>query len=81
METYVYQNKILNANRHRRKWDGIPYGSGSKGVSYERREKVGDGILLVDFDRRKNNDPYYNGPERRSGIDRRSGMDRRQYVC
>lgn len=81
METYVYQNKNLHINKNRRKWDGIPYGSGSKGVSYDRRGKVGDGILLVDFDRRQNNDPYYSGSERRSGIDRRSGMDRRQYAC
>ena len=79
--TYVYQNKILHTNRYRREWDGIPYGSGSKGVSNDRRGKVGDGILLVDFDRRQNNDPYYSGPERRSGIDRRNGMDRRQYAC
>ena len=81
METYVYQNEILHPNRYRRKGDGIPYGSGSKGVIYDRRKKVGDGILLVDFDRRKNDDPYYSGPERRSGRDRRSGMDRRQSVC
>lgn len=28
-------------------------------------------------DRRKAQDPNYNGPERRSGVDRRSGQDRR----
>jgi hypothetical protein len=81
IETYVYQKKILHPNRFRRKEDGISYGSGSKGASYDRREKVGNGILLVDFDRRNSNDPYYSGSERRSGIDRRSGTDRRQYVC
>jgi hypothetical protein len=80
METDVYQNKILYPNRYRRKGDGIAYGSDSRGVSYDRREKVGDGILLVDFERRKNNDPDYSGSERRSGVDRRSGMDRRQSV-
>jgi hypothetical protein len=80
METYVDQNKILYPNRYRRKGDGVAYGSGSKGISYDRRKKVGDGILLVEFDRRQNNDPNYSGPERRSGVDRRSGMDRRQYV-
>ena len=75
-----FHNKIIHINRRRRKWDVIPYGSDAKGVSYDRRRKVGDGILLVDFDRRQNNAPYYSGAERRSGIDRRSGMDRRQYV-
>jgi hypothetical protein len=38
---------------------------------------VRDGIVLKDFDRRQNNDPYYSSPERRNGMDRRSGMDRR----
>jgi len=66
-----FHNKILHINRYRRKWDIIPNGSGSKGVSYDRRGKVGDGIILVDFDRRQNNAPYYSGPERRSGMDRR----------
>jgi len=69
-----FHNKILHINRYRRKWDGIPNGSDSKRISYDRLGKVGDGIILVDFDRRQNNDPYYSGPERRSG------MDRRQYV-
>ena len=75
-----FHNKIIHINRYRRKWDIIPNGSGSKGVRYDRRGKVGDGIILVDFDRRQNNAPYYSGPERRSDIDRRSGLDRRQYV-
>ena len=69
-----FHNKILHINRYRRKWDGIPNGSDSKRINYDRLGKVGDGIILVDFDRRQNNDPYYSGPERRSG------MDRRQYV-
>ena len=80
MATYVYQNKTLHICRYRRKWDGIPHASGSKGSSYDRRRKVKNGLIIVDFDRRQNNDPYYCGPERRSGIDRRSGMDRRQYA-
>jgi hypothetical protein len=66
-----FHNKVLHINRYRRKWDIIPNGSGSEGVSYDRREKIGDGIILVDFDRRQNNVPYYSGPERRSGMDRR----------
>jgi len=70
-----FHNKILHTNRYRRKWDIIPNGSSSKGVSYDRRGKIGDGIILVDFDRRQNNAPYYSGPEKRSG------MDRRQHVC
>jgi hypothetical protein len=70
-----FHNKILHTNRYRRKWDIIPNGSSSKGVSYDRRGKVGDGIILADFDRRQNNAHYYSGPEKRSG------MDRRQHVC
>lgn len=31
----------------------------------------------VNTDRRRFNDPDYNGPERRSGKDRRTGKDRR----
>ena len=69
-----FHNKILHTNRYRRKWDIIPNGSSSKGVSYDRHGKVGDGILLVDFDRRQNNVPYYSDPERRSGIDRRQNV-------
>jgi len=65
-----FHNKILHTNRYRRKWDIIPNGSSSKGVSYDRRGKIGDGIILVDFDRRQNNAPYYSGPEKRSGMDR-----------
>ena len=47
------------------------------------RKKVREGIILVDFDRRQNSDPYYSGPERREGKDRRNGVifvdfDRRQ---
>jgi GT2 family glycosyltransferase len=47
------------------------------------REKLRKGIMLEDFDRRQNRDPYYSGPERRGGIERRNGIifvdfDRRQ---
>ena len=77
---YVYQKKILNINRYRRKWDGTPYDSGSKREEYDRRRKLRDGLILINFDRRRNRDPNYSGPERRCGMDRRSGKDRRQYA-
>lgn len=38
----------------------------------DRREKVADGIVVEDYDRRQGDDPNYYGPERRSGEDRRS---------
>ena len=60
--TKNFHNKIIHINKHRRKWDGVPYGSGSNGVSYDRCGKVGDGIILVDFDRRQNNDPLLQWP-------------------
>lgn len=44
----------------------------------DRREKVIDGIVVEEYDRRQKDDPNYNGPERRSGVDRRrSGMDKK----
>jgi len=47
------------------------------------RKKVREGIILVDFDRRQNSDPYYSGPERRECLERRNNVifadfDRRQ---
>jgi len=41
----------------------------------DRRERDKDGIVVEDSDRRKKDDPNYNGPERRSGEDRRSVKD------
>jgi len=41
----------------------------------DRREKVMDGIMLEDYDRRQKDDPNYNSLERRSGEDRRSEKD------
>jgi len=87
MPASIYENKILHINRYRRAGDGSPYGSGPKKVSSDRRRKLRDGIIIIDFDRRQNSDPHYNGPERRNGIERRSGIDRRigmsrrQYAC
>jgi hypothetical protein len=79
MSAYVYENKTLHLNRYRRKGNGTPLSSGSQGTRDDRRrQKIRRGIILVDFDRRQNDEPYYNGPERRSGVDRRSGGDRRQ---
>ena len=41
----------------------------------DRRERVKDGIMVGDYDRREKDDPNYNGPERRRGEDRRSAKD------
>jgi len=43
--------------------------------SKDRREKIIDGIMVEDSDRRQKDDPNYKGPERRSGEDRRSVKD------
>ena len=87
MPAYIYEKKILHINRYRRAGDGSPYGSGPKKVNSDRRRKLRDGIIIMDFDRRQNSDPHYSGPERRSGMERRSGLDRRKggdrrlYAC
>jgi hypothetical protein len=81
MSAYVYQNKTLHLNRYRRKGNGSTTTPGRQGTGYDRRRpKIRQGIILVDFDRRQKDDPYYSSPERRSGVDRRSGRDRRQYA-
>jgi pilus assembly protein CpaE len=72
--TYIYQKDKLSINRHRRKSDMAQYDA----VSKDRRRKMRDGIIIVDHDRRQNDNPDYNGPENRGGIDRRSGKKRRQ---
>ena len=41
----------------------------------DRRERVKDGIVAENSDRRQKDDPNYQGPERRSGEDRRSVKD------
>ena len=41
----------------------------------DRREKVVEGNVVKEFDRRQYDDPNYNGPERRSGENRRSARD------
>lgn len=45
----------------------------------DRRKKVADGIILEDYDRRKEEekDEGYTGVERRRSGDRRRGKDRR----
>jgi hypothetical protein len=79
MSTYVYQNKTLHINRHRRKEDKAPNNSEFQETEYDgRRRKIRDGILIEDNDRRQQNDPNCSGPERRSGVDTRSGVDRRK---
>ena len=81
MPAYIREKKILHINRYRRAGDGSPYGSEHKKISSDRRRKLRDGIIIMNFDRRQNSDPNYGGPERRSGMERRSGLDRRQYAC
>jgi len=41
----------------------------------DRREKVIDGTLIQEYDRRQQDDPNYIGPERRSGENRRYARD------
>jgi two-component system response regulator len=41
----------------------------------DRREKVMNGVMVEDYDRRQKDDPNYNGLERRNGGDRRSEKD------
>jgi len=41
----------------------------------DRREKVIDGTLIQEYDRRQQDDPNYIGPERRSGENRRHARD------
>jgi len=78
MSQYVYENKTLHLNKHRRKGDSVSKGSDSKEIRTDRRnEKVRDGIMLLDWDRRRNTESNYNGPEKRKDKDRRS-RDRRK---
>ncbi len=72
--TYVYQKDPLSINRRRRKSDTAQQEDSSE----DRRRKMRDGIIIVDHDRRQNDYPDYNGPEKRSGVDRRTAKDRRQ---
>ncbi len=47
MSTYVYENKTLHINRHRRKEDKAPYDSEFQETEYDgRRRKIKDGIFL-----------------------------------
>ena len=79
MNTYVYENKTLHLNRHRRKGDSVSKSSDSKEIRTDRRnEKVRDGIILLDWDRRQNNKSNYNGSEKRKNKNRRNGKDRRK---
>lgn len=81
MSAYVYQNKTLHISRYRRQGDGTPLDRSSQASGYDRRrEKIRQGIILMDYDRRQSTVPTYSGTERRSGIERRSGFDRRQNV-
>lgn len=72
--TYVHQKDTLSINRRRRNSDMAQHDASSE----ERRRKMRDGIIIVDHDRRENDNTDYNGPEKRSGIDRRTSKERRQ---
>ena len=72
--TYVHQKDTLSINRRRRNSDMAQHDASSE----DRRRKMRDGIIIVDHDRRENDNPDYNGPEKRSGIDRRTSKERRQ---
>ena len=72
--SYIYQKDTLSINRRRRKIDMDPQDPSSR----DRRRKMRDGIIIVDHDRRQNDNPNYNGPEKRSGMDRRIEKERRQ---
>ncbi|MGB2930540.1 MAG: AAA family ATPase [Desulfobacterales bacterium] len=76
--TYVYQNESLFINRRRRKGDMAQPGSGSKAKRTDRRREMRDGIIIVKYDRRQNDNANNSGPEKRCGVDRRSGKDRRK---
>jgi pilus assembly protein CpaE len=78
MRTYVYQEKNVRINKRRRKGDMAQHGSSSREKSTDRRRKMRDGIIIIDYDRRQNDNTTYNGTEKRSNIDRRSGKDRRR---
>ena len=71
---YIYQKEKMSINRRRRESDAAQHEPSSNG----RRRKMRDGIIIVDHDRRQNDNPDYNGPEKRSGIDRRNAKERRQ---
>jgi pilus assembly protein CpaE len=75
---YIYQKNSIGINKGRRVGDKVKDDSGSKEKSRDRRRKTRDGIIIVDYDRRQNDDTNYGGPEKRSGVERRSGKDRRR---
>ncbi len=79
MNPYVYEKKTLHINRHRRKSDNTQKDSDTKEISKDRRhEKVIDGIILEDWERRQNDESNYSGFEKRTGVDRRNDKDRRK---
>ncbi len=43
-----------------------------------RHEKVRDGIILEDWERRQNDESNYSGFEKRTGVDRKNDKDRRK---
>jgi CheY-like chemotaxis protein len=53
------------------------WGKSKENLQKDKRKKVIDGIMIEDYDRRKEEDSSYSGPERRSGEDRRSGKDKK----
>ena len=77
MGKYVHEKKKLHISRRRRKENGILRGLKKDEVD-RRHEKVREGIILQDYDRRQKKEPKNSDEEKRSGKERRSGRDRRE---
>jgi len=78
MGKYVHEKKKLHISRHRRKENGTSRGLQKDTSGTDRRhEKERVGIILQDYDRRKEVDPKHSDEEKRSGKNRRGGKDRR----
>ena len=52
--------------------------SADTGKSKDRRQKVVDGIIIQDYERRLESDAPHDGDEKRCGKDRREEKDRRK---
>jgi len=52
--------------------------SGSRAKNIDRRRKMRNGIIIVKYDRRQNDNDNCSGHDKRSGVDRRSIGDRRK---
>lgn len=66
----IEQNEYVWKKKRRR--------SADTGKKTDRRQKVVDGIIVQDYERRLEPDAPYDGEEKRSAKDRRTGKDRRK---